>query len=844
MFNLAIGVIAAVLAAAIPAQAIPIDSDGGTCASTSTGSVSVSASSIQPGQSTNVTWSFRKGLTCSGMLVRLLYRDATTGVVMETGQRGSVSGSAMLSPQNSGTYFLRASMIGWFGDFGFASVTVSLPVVNGRTTVEITQPDQNALFAQAVGVPNAIVRIAGNLDLDLSHMDHIRVAPGVQIIGMRFQHPRGPRLFTTSFPRSLLDVGTRDEPSDNVRITGLRFDGGEPSDPCANAGVEDADAISVQSSQRVEIDHNEMFRWRGAGVAVYDANGRINQNNAGTVWVHDNYMHDNQHPGYCGPNPAGSGKGGGYGVSVNQGAFALIERNVFDRNRHAITGHGSEGDGYLLYRNLFLRPGVDSVKLGLTNYNHQIDMHGLNTCGSWGEHYNCGLAGEFMDVAWNTVVDPLSDGIRLRGTPSDNRGMSVHRNVFAQRRELALTQTETGLHDDGGNLFSAYVAQSGFLFPPDTGGICDFDGDGASDVFWATGVTWWYFSSLVGHYLYLNQASDGMRGMHTLSDVNGDGRCDVTTAKGTFLTPIQAPVVVTSTAVTRNADGRMTMIAADSGHRVWTRTQVAAGSDRWSSWSQFASALSTIVAQTNGLGLIEVFGADRAGKAWHRWQTAPNSASWSQWEVFGTGLSDARSAMSVTAAANGGLTLFALDPGGRIWGRTQYIGPNGSNGGSWSPWGQMDGTLSTIVAQTNGHGLIELFGVDAAGTVYHRWELTHNTGSWSSWVGFDAWLPQPATITATTIGPGAVVVYGTDSNARIWGRFGYIAPNGRNGGGSWSPWGRLDGALTGITVIAGLDRCTEVFGVDGWGKLFHRKELVAATGTWTPWESLDTPNGG
>src|SRR5262249_17057387 len=28
---------------------------------------------------------------------------------------------------------------------------------------------------------------------------------------------------------------------------------------------------------------------------------------------------------------------------------------------------------------------------------------------------------------------------------------------------------------------------------------------------------------------------------------------------------------VTSTAVTRNADGRMTMFAADNGHRVWTR---------------------------------------------------------------------------------------------------------------------------------------------------------------------------------------------------------------------------------------------------------------------------------
>jgi hypothetical protein len=44
---------------------------------------------------------------------------------------------------------------------------VLLPAVNGRTTVDITQPNQNGLFAQAINVNNAIVHIAGTLDLDL-----------------------------------------------------------------------------------------------------------------------------------------------------------------------------------------------------------------------------------------------------------------------------------------------------------------------------------------------------------------------------------------------------------------------------------------------------------------------------------------------------------------------------------------------------------------------------------------------------------------------------------------------------------------------------------------------------
>jgi len=303
-------------------------------------------------------------------------------------------------------------------------------------------------------------------------------------------------------------------------------------------------------------------------------------------------------------------------------------------------------------------------------------------------------------------------------------------------------------------------------------------------------------------------------------------------------------VMVTSTAVTRNADGRMTLFAADSGQYVWTRTQVTAGSDTWSNWSLFATALSTIAAKTNGNGLIEVFGADGTGVMWHRWQTAPNSTSWAAWEVFATALSHAPSTMSVAAAANGGLTFFSLDPIGRIWGRVQYIGANGSNGGgTWSEWGLMDGTLTAITAQTNGNGLIELFGTDASfGMVWHRWELVHNTGTWSPWMYFDTLVGQPSTVT-TAAGPvGPLVVLATDGAARIWGRTEYIAPNGGNGG-SWSPWAQLDGALTGITAIGDPDGRIELFGVDGWGKLFHRKELAAGTGTWSAWETVNRPNG-
>ena len=313
--------------------------------------------------------------------------------------------------------------------------------------------------------------------------------------------------------------------------------------------------FTVIASQHVEIDNNEFFGWRGAGVDVQDpivrgdppgTPGRINRANADTVSVHDNYMHDNQHPTTCSPPPV-SGHGLGYGISMSNGAYVNIERNVFDRNRHAIAGHGSPGDGYLAFDNLFMHPGIDSVRFGIPQYNHQIDMHGLKSCGIiGGESSNCGDAGEFMDVGWNTVVFGGSDAIQLRGEPTSEEGMSVHNNVFAQDRSHALTQTVIGLIDNGGNVFGQ-AGPLGDKFAAGAGdpggGVCDFDRDGVQDAFRTTGVTWWYFSSLLGRWIWLRESP--LTANNTLHDINGDGRCDVPTSAGVFFTPSSAGFDVT-----------------------------------------------------------------------------------------------------------------------------------------------------------------------------------------------------------------------------------------------------------------------------------------------------------
>src|SRR5262249_33991879 len=134
-----------------------------------------------------------------------------------------------------------------------------------------SDPDSRLLFLQALRTPNERVILAGSVDLDLSGLVAFPVAEGGQIIGEPdADHPGGPRLFTTSRPKAGLAINSDNRlidgfngmlaiSSNGVRISGLRFDGQESTDPCDEANQPDFDAIDIYSSDvaidSVEIDH-------------------------------------------------------------------------------------------------------------------------------------------------------------------------------------------------------------------------------------------------------------------------------------------------------------------------------------------------------------------------------------------------------------------------------------------------------------------------------------------------------------------------------------------------------------------------------------------------------------
>lgn len=448
------------------------------------------------------------------------------------------------------------------------------PRFQGRRKVTIDATTQStALFIKALGTPNTTVVV--DVDLDLSPFERIAIAEGVILRGGRTARPGvlfqpGPRLYTTSHPEELFEVQ-----GDRVRITGVRIEGPEmgqyegdaagPVGILVTAGFAAIDHNAHQCDytqpawQSIEIDHNELSGWSHAAIRVTDEclaivvqsyfdNGSrsiIYDHPFEPVHIHDNYIHHNQHIG-----------GNGYGVAVAAGAHALIERNVFDYNRHAISEDDGGGrTGYRAYHNLVLAHGGlhDCWAAGTyCSYTHQFDMHGNMGC-QLHDHY-CGIAGHDYDIRYNSFLYTSGPAIKVRGTPQlQPYGAVVASNVFALDRDPLHVVVFIGvpMSVNGASLMLWGVVQtteSGLLVTDDNlmegtpwtaTKSCDFDGDGRNDLFLATGQTWWYCPASPGDgtcetspgggkptWIYLHTSTLGLHDV-TLGYFDADRLCDV-----------------------------------------------------------------------------------------------------------------------------------------------------------------------------------------------------------------------------------------------------------------------------------------------------------------------------
>ena len=139
-------------------------------------------------------------------------------------------------------------------------------------------------------------------------------------------------------------------------------------------------------------------------------------------------------------HPPQRADGGGYGVDVGAAAYATIEGNVFDFNRHAVASDGCAHSGYIARFNYVLQGGYMQ---GHGYYNQHFDVHGTgDTNGEGDSNGYGGPAGEYYEIAFNTIRGDRPTVRRLAKTAA-----RVH--AARQADDRAPTSTATSLvHDD------------------------------------------------------------------------------------------------------------------------------------------------------------------------------------------------------------------------------------------------------------------------------------------------------------------------------------------------------------------------------------------------------------
>jgi hypothetical protein len=513
----------------------PVDEGGNTdtsdpvpdpaCAQHASANVSTSPATIALGQSATVSWSATLPPEhCAGARVSI--------GVHTIGAQGSM----WVKPMSNRSYAISVNGV----RLAQAELNVTLP-----STVKIKESmgEWKDLLVQAVGTPNTRVVLADTVDMDLSGHQGIFIARGVTFTSeapklaaptfgplddVLYRGPArdarhlGPRVYTRTRAHPLFEIKCFAEhgdngAGDNVRIDGFRLHGPDFGTP---VGSDHKDrGIMVTGCRGIEIANMEVAGWSGQAIYVQDLSGsevsppgRISRPDE--IRIHGNFFHHNQQ----------ETGGEGYGVEVKSGAYALIEHNVFDFNRHAIAAGGEDGTGYIARLNLVLKGGgVHNWHAGISWFTHQFDVHGLETY--LGYDACCGQAGERFEFTNNSFQYTQGNAIKVRGNPTDRA--LAHNNVFAHEdRDDAIAQN--GNPGFGDNITNP-IQVTGNAFGADTYGqygVCDIDGDGRDDLFLATGASWWYSSAGRMHWTYLRDDTT-RRAQLGLGDFNGDGHCDV-----------------------------------------------------------------------------------------------------------------------------------------------------------------------------------------------------------------------------------------------------------------------------------------------------------------------------
>jgi hypothetical protein len=308
----------------------------------------------------------------------------------------------------------------------------------------VVSTNDQLLAALASAQPGEVIFVQGNAVIDMTGTPSVTIPAGVTLAS-----DRGRAGSTGALLKRTRNLdGGWEEPmfiagGDFVRVTGLRLEGEMyPQDYGDEAGeTYESDylvGIYAENRKGFEVDNCEMYGWAWSTIS-------LRQNSAAPIpYIHHNYIHHNQ------------ARGEGYGVNL-YGGNALIEANLFDYNRHAITGAGLAEEKYEARYNIVLGNGN---AIG----GHHFDIHQDEDGGDF--------AGDTYLIHHNTFQNATDGGrmlasIAIRQRPTT--GIYIDHNLF----EAVSTETDGGKpiweRDSDENMFATNNKWMGKLYPTNTG---------------------------------------------------------------------------------------------------------------------------------------------------------------------------------------------------------------------------------------------------------------------------------------------------------------------------------------------------------------------------------------
>ena len=391
---------------------------------------------------------------------------------------------------------------------------------------DVIDTRDDLLATLATARPGDTVHVDGSAEIDLTGLRKIAIPPGVTLASDRgTDGSPGALLYNTELGTARETWAQFTMSGSGSRITGLRLRGPDPEIRTGAYEYTNADGIKATDASDPLIDNNELSGWSHAAVSLADTlEGR----------VRGNHVHHNRRTGL------------GYGIVLEGDTSAVVEDNRFEHNRHAIAATGLRTQRYEARFNV-----VTNNPTG-----HSFDMHGEHEALKNDEPY----AGDVIHIGNNSFGDTTQKAVVIRGRPATVA--KVTGNCFARASQaLSVEQKRTYPDAPLGNLVIAsnlYVISptdcsatgrrigwqlsSGgtaswaplapYTFDADEVGFGDFDGDGRTDVFRATGHRWYHSPGGAAPFVpgaRMTEQSAQLR----LGDFDGDGRTDVLKTDGT-----------------------------------------------------------------------------------------------------------------------------------------------------------------------------------------------------------------------------------------------------------------------------------------------------------------------